>query len=425
MPPSIDRRLFLRAAGATLALPLFESALPRASAAGFIGASATPPPKRLVCVGNPFGMYPPAFYPAEAGAEYVAPALLAPLEPHRARFTLFSHLDHAVSGGHDGARAFLSGVRPIHAGAMPERNITIDQKAAEFVGAATRVPVLNLCLGGTWEMCWTRDAVRVPPIGDPRRAFDLLFVEESVVEATRLGQALDRDQSILDALRGQARAFEQRLGGEDRCKFEEYLAAVRDVEKRLAVSEAWLHEPKPEVEAERPEGGARTAQLALWFDLIALALQTDSTRVATLEITAPGATNSLDLAGSYHKYSHHGSQPDLIDGLMRIERYQTVELARFLDVLARTPDPSGEGVLLDHTMVLFGSGLGNGNSHSCLDLPLLVAGGRFKHGRHVACPAEAGRRTPLCNLYLTLLQEFGLEIESFGTSTGTMSELLG
>jgi hypothetical protein len=273
-------------------------------------------------------------------------------------------------------------------------------------------------------MCWTRDAVRVPPINDPRRVFDMLFVQEGPAELELQARTLAREQSILDALREQARGFERQLGAEDRTKFDEYLGSVRSVEQRIEASAAWLDQPKPAVDAKRPEGSPRTTRLDLWFDLIALALQTDSTRVVTLEISAPGGGDGLNLAGSYHKYSHHGSRPELIAELVRIERYQTVALARFLDTLAATPDPKSGGTLLDHTMVLFGSGLGNGNSHSCLDLPILVAGGRLRHGRHVVGSTEPKRRTPLCNLYLTLLQELGLEVGRFGTSSGTMSELV-
>ena len=405
-----DRRNFLRAAGALLALPSFASLGP-------VRTRRAAGPRRLVCVGNPFGMHVRSFFPSEPGPEWEPSPLLAPMARHRADFTVFSNIDHGVTGGHAAAPSFLSGIRPDQAAAHAERNITLDQKAAELIGDGTRFRTLNLGVGGTWEMCWTRNGVRVPVVSDPRVAFDLLFVDETGPAARARATRLERQRSVLDAVREQARGFEARLGAADREKFDEYETAVRETERRVVAAREWLDEPKPGVEMARPRRANQARTLPVMFDLIALALQTNSTRVATLEITAPLLPQDLGHRGSYHKFSHHGKRPKAIESLLETERYQMEHLARFLDRLAATPDPEGEGSLLDTTMVLFGSGLGNGNSHSNRDLPILVAGGGFAHGQHVVCPRSGVRRTPLCDLFVTLLRRFDPELEGFGTST--------
>jgi hypothetical protein len=408
----LDRRGFLRTVGASLAAPLLAQV-------------PTAPARRLVCVGNPFGMHAPAFFPAEAGAGYALSPLLEPLARHREHFTVFSHLDHAVDGGHAGARAFLSGARPIHAAAMPERNVTLDQKAAEHLGAHTRLPVLNLCADGTWEMCWSRSGVHVRPLGEPRQVFDLLFAPVSEAAVAQRAVHLDQDADVLEAVDAQTRAYARRQGAGRRARLDEMSAAIDDVRARLARAQAWLYEPRPEVSAPRPTRVRSDVELGLMFDLVALALETDSTRVATLEIGGGRLATALGLRGSYHRYSHHGLRPEAIEHLLTIERFQMQQLARFLDRLRATADPLNGGTLLDHTLVLFGSGLGNGNAHSCRDLPVLVAGGGLPHGRHLVLPEAEGRRVPLCNLYLSLLRHLGLDLERFGTSTGPLEELAG
>ena len=404
---SLNRRTFLRSAGVCLALPFLDAMIPVGRAASQAFALAREQAaKRLVCIGNPFGMIPERFFPTESGTNYALPSLLQPLSAHQRDFTIFSNLDHGVTGGHRTAHTFLSGIRIKEAKMMPEGNISIDQKAAEFVGVNTRFPSLNVSINGHCEMSWTRTGVRVPPINDPRKVFQALFVDTTAQEKEQRAIALDQHGSILDAVMGEARSFERKLGQKDREKLEEYLTSVRTVEKKLG------HVQSVAGQTQTPRSiwkCRKTAPLSkpcpLIYDLIALALQTDSTRIATLEVGQGIKTTDLGLNTNYHKYSHHGKLPELMEGLTIIEKYQMKHLGLFFDKLKAIEDPAG-GTLFDHTMVLSGSGMGNGSSHSNKNLPILLAGGGFNHGQHMVFPEAKPQRVPLSNLYLSMLQNF-------------------
>jgi uncharacterized protein DUF1552 len=419
---NIGRRSFLKAAGVSIALPAFES-LPRILRA----AEAKSAPRRLVCIGNEFGMYPGSFWPQNFGREYELTKLLAPLAPHRQNLTLFSHLDHGMKGGHFAVHTFLTGVKAAEAKATPEGGISLDQRAAEFVGSQTRFPSLTIGsedgLHGGCMMSWTRSGTRIPPIKGPRELFRLLFVED---DQTARQQAADRialHGSILDAVLGDAQSLHRRLNKTDGQKLDEYLASVRDVETKLDLDRHWQKIPKPKVDLKEPVDQGLARDLPAIYDLIALALQTDSTRVATLEIGGSFAVSDLGIREGYHNLSHHGQVQAKIDLLVQIELYQMQQFALFLDKL-KTIRASGTGqTLLDSTMVLHGSGMGNANSHINSDLPLILAGGGFKHGEHKEYPSEQRRRVPLCNLYVSLLQRFGLPIDRFSASTGTLTGL--
>ena len=418
----LSRRAFLKASGVCIALPALES-LGRGVRAGEI----TAPPRRLVCVGNEFGVYPGAFWPETVGADYESTTLLKPLDPFRNDLTLFSHLDHGLKGGHFAVHTFLTGVKAVDAKGTPDGGISLDQRAAEHVGARTRFPSLAIGsedgLHGGCQMSWTRSGTRIPPISGPRELFRLLFVDEPA-DAKR--QATDRialQGSILDAVLGDARSLDRRLSKPDSRKLDEYLSSVREVETKLALDRRWQSIPKPDVDLKEPEDQGLTRDLPVIYDLIALALQTDSTRVATLEIGGSFAASDLGIKQGYHNLSHHGQRPDYLEQLVQIELYQMEQFARFLETLRSIREPSGDGTLLDRTMVLLGSGMGNANAHTNTDLPILLAGGGFRHGGFKAYPDEARRRVPLCNLYASMLQQFGVEADRFGTGTGTLSGL--
>ncbi len=425
--PLINRRFFLRSAGVTLALPLLESLSHRVLGAGLaVGSQAgaavgAARPRRMVCIGNALGFYPPAFFPKSAGRDYDLPHLLEPLVSHRRDFTLFSGLDHGVRGGHFAVHSFLSGVRTVDAKAMPEGNISLDQRAAETVGGATRFPSLTIGYdggihGGTM-MCWTRSGARVPPIAGPRELFRKLFISDTETDRAAAADRFRLKGSILDTIRGDAKSLQRQLGKRDQEKLEEYFTSVRDVERQLGLGAQWSHVPKPKPGIEEPSNAGFISDLPVLYDLMLLALQTDSTRIATLETGSTGFGFQAD----YHGTSHHGQRPDTIDSLVKIERYQTEQLARFLGKLKALND--GAGTLLDHTMVLFGSGMGNAATHVNTNLPVLLAGGGFKHGEFKTYPPSGRGRTQLCNLYLSLLQRFGVETDRFGLSTGTLSGL--
>ena len=399
--------------------PLLHTAV---RAAGDQSSGQRRPVKRLVCVGNPFGFFPDEFFPKRPGANYDLPALLEPLAEHRDGFSVFSHLDHGLTGGHHAVHTFLSGVKSSDAAGRSEGNISLDQKVADFIGPATRFPSIHLGQGS--NMSWTRNAVPVPSEGDSKKVFDALFTPDDpgVIHAKR-GQA-HLDTSVLDAVRQQAKLMQRSLGRGQNGKLDQYFTAIRDLERKLAMQALWLERPKPNVDARRP-GDKSSADLTIRFELTVLALQTDSTRVATVWSNPANLTDMFNLTyPSYHKYSHHGRRRDLIDGLLVVESHQMKALARFFTRLKETEDSINGGTLFDHTITLVGSGLANGSSHSNTNMPVLLAGGGLKHGQHHVLPAEDGRRVPLNNLYTTILQKIGLETDRFNTSTGTLNELV-
>lgn len=410
----LSRRHFLRGAGACLALPLLETM--------GLGAEASSPARRFVCVANPFGMIHDAFFPTETGKAAVLPDNLKPLEEWRGQFTVFSNLDHGLNGGHSGTHAFLSGVRSNEAAGMPDGNITLDQFCAERVAGLTRFPVLNTSAGsndgGGVELSWTRSGVMVPSIQKVNRVFQMLFVDDPENKAAERTARYQRQGSILDAVNEQARSMNARLSRPDQQKMDQYFTSIREVEKTLQQESAWVSRPRPKVDMKEPKNGTVTQQLPILFDLITLALQTDSTRVATIEIPGAFDTGAVGIeAKGYHAYSHHGKEPTLMAGMRKVEHYQMEQMARFMKKLT-------ELGLLDSTQILFGSGMSDGSAHTNRNLPILVAGGGYQHQTHVKMPEEQGKKVPLSNLYLSMAQRFGIETDAFGYSKGTMNGVI-
>jgi len=413
------RRHFLKGVGVTLALPLMESIL---SAAPEQGNSENRPVKRMVVLSNAFGMYPSAFFPEEAGADYRIPELLKPLDRHRREMTVFSNLDHGLNLGHAGTPTLLNGIESKNARFHPDGNISVDQRAAEWLKATNRFPSLQTSVRGAKNsLSWTRNAVNLHGIGC-RALYDKLFLDLGELGRARQNQRYEQEASILDVVLDQARSVHRKVGKNDQRKLDEYLNSVRGLEKRFAQESQWLHKNKPRTQL--PEPPVRFDRIGDEYDvhmeLLALALQTDSTRIITTDLgMQPG---DLNLPLTYHAYSHHGELPELVEGLVAIEKFQMEWVARFLDRLKETEDPLNGGTLLDHTMVLFGCGMATGH-HSNRNLPMFLAGGGFKHGEHKTYPAHKESKVPLCNLLLTMLQNFGVETDRFGTSTGTFTGL--
>lgn len=411
-PGMLHRRQLLRGIGVTVALPFLET-IARAEE-----PSAT---QRFVCVANPFGMIHDAFFPSEDGLAAALPANLVPLEAFRGQFTVFSNLDHGFSNGHGATHTFLSGVLSSEAAGLPEGNVSLDQFLARHVAGQTRFPVLNTAAGpvggGGVELSWTSTGVMVPPIQQVSQVFRLLFLDEPAGQLARRGRRYDEQASILDAVHQQAVSLAGRLSSRDRHKLDQYLTAIREVERSLAREQAWLSRPRPAVDMAEPPDGTVSQQLPILFDLVALALETDSTRIATIEIPGSFDTAAMGIEEKgYHGYSHHGKDPTLMAGMRKVEHYQLQQLARFLGRLR-------DFGLLNSTQVLFGSGMSDGSAHTNRNLPVLVAGGGYRHLTHVTMPAAAGRRVPLSNLYLTLAQRFGVAVDRFGPSTGGIEAL--
>jgi hypothetical protein len=412
---SIDRRRFLKGAGLSLALPLLKSGAPRA-----LAAAPEERPRRILAIGNHLGFYPGAFFPEQAGMDYISSPTLSNIEKHRKNFTVFSNLDDGAHGGHSGVHAFLSGgIRKEESGGFPEKNISLDQVAAEHSGSTARFPSINAGLEGGTDMCWTRTGVRIPPVNNPARLFEALFVESSKAERDLERKRLGHRGSVLDALRDSAKSLHGNLNNADRDKLDQYLTSVRDVERRLQMSEAWLDKPKPNpgIDPIADEERMHIEEMPLFFDLLTLALQTDSTRVATFEIPMGFTTSDLDnVTSGYHGLSHHSKGENKLEQLKVVEDYIFTQVNRLFDGLQ-------EAKIFNDTLVVMGSGMSDGSKHSNKDLPVLLAGGGLKHQGHVVCPGDKHKRVPLSNLWLSSLQWFGVERERFGKSNGTFSKM--
>lgn len=411
---TFDRRSLLRGAGIALTLPFLES---RMTGTALASTNQNGSPRRLVCVGNHLGFYPGNFFPQAPGKDYMPTSTLKPLEKHRDDLTVFSHLDHELNGGHKAVQGFLTSIKKEEAAGFPEKNISLDQAAAEHVGSLTRFPSINTGIDGGTDMCWTRAGVHVPPINNPAKLFRGLFVNSSKSEREAERTRLKHRASVLDALRDSASALDRTLNEADRHKLDQYLTSVRDVERRLQMSKEWLDRPKPKspIDEVLDEERQHIDEVALLYDLLALALQTDSTRVVTLETGLGFRTAELDL-GSYHGLSHHSKSEERIGQLQIVEAFLTTKLSNFISQLK-------EAQIFDDTLIVFGSGMSDGSSHSNRNLPVLLAGGGVKHQGHVVCPKEQHKRVPLSNLWLSVLQWFGSERDRFGRSTGTFSPM--
>ena len=408
---NLSRRRVLQGTGIALALPLMESQLSRAE------EKLDANPRRLVCIGNHLGYYPGNFFPKDAGLDYQISPTLQAVQRHRDDFTVFSNLDDGMTGGHNGVKAFLSGIRKDESSGFPDKNMTIDQVAAEHVGAATRFPSITAGLDNGTDLCWTRSGVRIPPVNNPARLFEALFVQSDAASIGKERTRLTHRASVLDALRESAGKLERQLSAADRQKLDQYLTSVRAVEKQLQMSRTWLDKPKPTspidpvVDQER----MHIEEIPLFYDLLTLALQTDSTRVATFEIPMGFRTSELEV-GSYHGLSHHSKSEERLGQLQIVEVYLMKQFAHFIDQMK-------EAQVFDHTAVVLGSGMGNGSSHSNRNLPVILAGGGMNHQGHMVCPVEDHKRVPLSNLWLSTLQWFGVEADRFGKSTGTFSPM--
>ncbi|MFT5106113.1 MAG: hypothetical protein ACI9UA_001736 [Pseudoalteromonas tetraodonis] len=423
MANTISRRRFvLRSIGATLALPGLPSLLARPVAVQTVkgaGASA----KRFVGIGNLLGFQTKQFFPKTAGKAYENTTLLAPLQPNREQMTVYRGLDHGIKGGHFAVHSFLSGVLNSEAQDRPDGNVSIDQFIADEVGVETRFPSLTIGseggIHGGCQIAWTKSGVRVPPITGPADLFQRLFVSDSKErQATRVEEN-ELQASILDAVREDAKHLSKQVNSEDRDKLDEYFTSIRDVEKRLQLRERWTEHPKPNAPFDKPSNQNTVEDLPMLYELMALALQTDSTRVATLEIGGSFLPQHLGIDKSYHGLSHHGNDEKSIEYLIELEKYQITHFGKFLTRLAKMED--GEQSLLESTAVVFGSGMGNANSHKNTDLPIILAGGGYQHGQFKNVIANDKKTVPLCNLYLDIAQRMGLDTDVFGSSKGTFS----
>ena len=415
---ALSRRHFLRGTGAALlSLPWLESMLPTFGRA--VGAEAGRSPKRFVAMCATLGFHTPFLFPEQAGSDYELTPYLKLLQDHRREFTVFSGLSHPEQQGNNGHASEMTWLtaaqRPGLAGFR--NTVSLDQFIAEKIGVATRFPSLVLSTSGR-SMSWTSSGVEIPGETSPARLFKALFIDGSEQEVVAELRQVQRGRSILDTVLGESKKLERDITARDRQKLDEYLTAVRDLESRLQQSQGWVKRPKPKTDAQLPKDlvdrNDAIGKQRMMNDLVVLALQTDSTRTITFQLSGMNAVPTIPgVKNDWHNLSHHGKDPEKIDELKVIEE---AEFAAFNDFLTKLKGLEENGrSLLDHTAVLFGSNLGNASSHDAHNIPILVAGGGYKHGQHLA--HDQKNNTPLSNLLVSIAQHMGLETDKFGTST--------
>jgi len=405
----LSRRTFLRGAGVALGLPYLD-AMSRASA-------ATPDevPRRMIAIETNMGILPQFFFPESPGRDYALTPYLEKLAAHRDALTVFSGTSHTgVDGGHSAEKCFLTGT-PHPARGGFRNGISLDQFAAEEVGSRTRYPSLVLANSneGAATLSYTRGGAPIPAERSPRKLFQTLFVQGNPDEVAAHVEALRQGRSLLDFVADQSRRLNRSLSPGDRQRMDQYFTSVRDLEQRLQSAEGWEHQPKPVVNAQPPEDidDARefVRRTRLFFDVMKLAVETDSSRVISLFIDTT----------VIHNITHHGNRPEVLAELRGHEEGQFAALGDFLKSLGECEE---EGrTLLDRTMVLYGTCMGSANSHSNLNLPVLLAGGGFRHGGHLAFDTQDNY--PLTRLFVSMLQRLGIETDEFSTGRGTLRGL--
>ena len=422
---SLPRRRFLRGIGVTLGLPMLECMTPV-----FSRAAESKPPKRMLLISNNLGVLPRHFFPNDKGPGYTLSPYLKELAAFRNDFTVCSGLSHpAVTGGHSTENCFLTAARdPTRSGFR--NSISLDQFAAEALGQQTRFPTLNLGVNidkANRSLSWTRDGVLLPAEDSPAALFRKMFIQGDAKQTALSLKRLQERGSVLDVLSEDMRGFQRGLSATDRSRLDQYLTSVRELEERLAISGEWEQKPKPQTKAAEPKDIADKAKffpkIQLMLDMARLAFESDSTRIITLMVDG-FATPVFEIDAEhrtrdgYHNLSHHGQSKEKLAELEKVDLQQMRHLRDLITALAATPTADSQR-LLDHTMVLYGSNLGDANVHNCTNLPVLLAGGGFKHGQHLAFKRDAN--TPLSNLFVTMLQQMGAEVDVFGSSTGVLT----
>lgn len=421
MQNQLGRRTFLKAAGVCLGLPLLDAMTPRA-----LAADAPQSPRRFVGIMTNQGILPEFFFPKQAGKDYEATPYLDLLKEHRNEMTVFSGVSlPGVDGGHAAERSFLTGTP--HPGRGSFRNgISLDQLAAERIGGDTRFPSLSLMIGSdSLSLSWTRNGSMIPPESSPLKLYQKLFVEDTKDGKAAAHQRLKEDRSLLDALIEQTKKLEKSVGAADRERLDQYYTSVRELEKRLAKAESWVDVAKPKVEMKQPEAikdhNDIVANSTVMFDLVRLALETESTRVVTVCASMATVTPKMipGVRTNTHELTHHGNREEKVSELRKIEEAQFKVLAEFLTKLRNSKE--NDHSLFDRTTVLYGTNMGSANSHANDNLPVLLTGGGYKHAGHLAFDKKNNQ--PLSNLYVTILQRLGVETDKFSTSTGTQRGL--
>ena len=421
----------LRGVGVALTLPMLDAMSPRAARASRHNTSRKPR-KRMLAICNNLGLLSDRFFPADAGQEYTLSPYLTRLSPHRDDFTVFSGVSHpGVDGSHSSDVSFLTAAP--HPGSGGFRNsVSLDQYVATQIGNQTRFPSLTLgvnAMEGRRSLSWTSGGVLIPCENSAANVYRRLFLQGSAEQIESQMRRLTIGQSIMDSLVEQAKSLERRLGSNDRDRMEQYVTAVRDVEKRMADAQAWEQKPKPKVDAELPidpPGPAEyMAKTQLMYRMASLAFETDSTRAITLLLDSNNSPtiriDGTSISDGYHNLSHHGKSETKLKQLEAIDRSHMDLFGELIGNLKSVSEDDTS--LLDHTLVLYGSNFGDANKHTTDNMPILLAGGGFQHGNHLAFDRD--KNYPLPNLFVSMLQQMGFETDSFASATGTMRGLNG
>lgn len=408
----LSRRTVLRGAGVSLALPLLDAMCP-----AFAKISGEKKAKRFVGVSLALGLHNPNLVPEGAGRDYRPSRYLESIQDLREDFTVVSGSSHpGVTGGHSAEGSIFSAC-PNMRGTTSRNTISLDQLMAKHLGHETRFPSLVLNTARESSPSYTETGAMIPAENDAIRLFTRLFVEDKPAERERQAELIRQGRSVMDAVAAEAKALQREVGASDRDKLDAWFTGVRDLEQRLAANEAWVNRPKPKVDLAKPTAIPRDNEVAvqrLFLDIVHMALATDSTRFITLHVTGNNVNGIQGVDESYHNLSHHGMDDEKLRQLAVVEQAAIDSWGDFLRQLK-------SGGLLDETMVLLTSNLGNASSHDNKNMPVLFAGGGFQHGQHLAFDQKDNY--PLPNLYLSALQRLGLEEERFATSSGTMTGL--
>ena len=429
---AVSRRKFLRGAGILLSLPLLDAMTPAFAAVLKNSAGSTPggKPRRMFGICNNLGLLPDSFFPKQSGRGYALSPYLEQLKEHRDDFTVFSGVSHPdVDGGHPADNCFLTAAP--HPGSGGFRNtISLDQYIAERIGHLTRFPSLTLGVNvqqGLRSLSWTGSGVLIPCEEKAADVFARTFLQGTKSEVETQMRKLELGRSILDAVGGQAKDLQRTVGARDRERLDQYFTSVRDLEQRMKMSREWELKPKPKTTAPTPLDPASPEaymdKVSLMYDMARLAFETDSTRSVSLlldSVNSPAIEfGDVKTNDGYHNLSHHGKSEAKLSQLRTIDEWHMKLLAKLFTELKAVRE-DGES-LFDRTMILYGSNLGNANTHVTTNLPTLFAGGGFRHGQHLAF--DTAHNYPLPNLFVSMLQRLGLETDRFASATGTMRGL--
>ncbi|MDZ4801303.1 MAG: DUF1552 domain-containing protein [Bryobacteraceae bacterium] len=422
---ALPRRQFLRGAGVALGLPLLDAMRP-AFAAGKAGDT----PRRMVAICNNLGLLGGGFFPKTGGKDYELSPYLNVLKEFRDDFTVFSGVSHPdVDGSHSSEVCFLTAA-PHPANGGFRNSISLDQYMADHIGVKTRFPSLTLGVNvnkGQKSLTWTGSGVMIPCEDSAAGVYRRLFLQGSEAEIERQVNRLKLGESIMDSVADHAGGLTRDLGARDRERLDQYVTGVRELERRMVAARAWEHKPKPKPAEKEPvdpaDSRAYMDKVRLMYDMSRLAFETDSTRLITIFLDSSNSP-AIDVQGmaitdGYHNLSHHGRNESKLKQLEAIDTWHMKLLAGLLGKMKGVSE-GGES-LLDRSMVLYGSNFGDANKHTTTNMPVVLAGGGFRHGQHLKF--DEAKNYPLPNLFVSMLQRMGIESDKFASANGTMRGL--